>query len=64
MPFLLLSLTTLFPQSGSGASVPATEDPLPKPVGSWSPSGLWPVPSQGEEQLHPDSCAHLAYSLR
>lgn len=49
MPFLLLSLTALFPQSGSlRPSVPATEGPLPKPVGSWSPSGFRPVPSQGE----------------
>lgn len=38
MPFLLLSLTTSsFPQSGSLLpSVPATQDPLPKPVCSWS----------------------------
>lgn len=50
MPFLLLSLTTSsFPQSGSLLpSVPATQDPLPEPVCSWSPSGFCPVPSQGE----------------
>lgn len=52
MPFLLLSLTTLFPQSGSlQPSVPATEDPLPKPVGSWSPSGLCPVPPRGSSSF-------------
>lgn len=52
MPFLLLSLTTPFPQSGSlQPSVPATEDPLPKPVGSWSPSAFCPVPSGGSSSF-------------
>lgn len=46
------------PPSPSGSlqpSVPATQDPLPEPGCSWSPSGLCPVPPQGEQQLHPDS---------
>lgn len=52
MPFLLLSLTTPFPRSGAlQPSVPATEDPLPKPVGSWSPSAFCPVPSGGSSSF-------------